>query len=150
MLQNASVMTEGPRLCGDGWLFQNIMLHFIVHATLTFLQKNRFNLLRYPACSSDLNPTEDIWGWMARDMYRNGKQYSTKNELQEAIFKSLSNIPRELMETLIKILACHKEFLKSLSRVEVELIIKFGLCIFRFLQLFYVVLQFWLSVKCLF
>ena len=102
MLQNASMMTEGPRLCGDGWLFQqdNAAIHRARH-TLTFLQENRVNLLRQSECSPEMNPIENIWGQMARDVYRNGKQYLTKNELHEAIFRSWSNIPKELIETLI-------------------------------------------------
>ena len=40
MLQNTSMMTEGPRLCGDGWLFQqdSAAIHRARY-TLTFLQK---------------------------------------------------------------------------------------------------------------
>ena len=89
MLQKASLMTEGHRLCGDGWLFQqdNAAIH-AARRTLTFLQENGVHLLGHPACSPDLNPIEDVWEWMARDVYLNGKQYSTKNELREAIFRS--------------------------------------------------------------
>uniref|UniRef100_A0A3B5PTV0 Tc1-like transposase DDE domain-containing protein n=1 Tax=Xiphophorus maculatus TaxID=8083 RepID=A0A3B5PTV0_XIPMA len=65
MLQRASLMTEGPRLCG------NAAVH---NACLTkeFFQENNITLLDHPACSPDLNPIENIWGWMAREVYKNG------------------------------------------------------------------------------
>ena len=97
MLQKSSLTTEGPRLCGDEWFFQqdNAAIHAARH-TMTFFQENGVPLLRHPACSP-----ENVWGWMARDVYGNGKQFATVNELRDAIFTSWNNIPPTLMETLI-------------------------------------------------
>lgn len=101
MLQRASLMTEGPRLCGDDWVFQqdNAAIH---NARLTkeFFQENNITLLDHPACSPDLNPIENIWGWMAREVYKNGHQFQTVDALREAIFTTWSNIPTSLLETL--------------------------------------------------
>ena len=72
---------------------------------MTFFQKNGVLLLRRPACSLDLNPIENVWGWMARDVYGNGKQFATVNELRDAIFRSWNNIPPTLMETIISSIA---------------------------------------------
>ena len=85
MLQKASLVTEGYRLCGEGWLFQqdNAAIH-AARRTLAFFQDSEVQLLKHPACSPDLNPIENVWGWMARDVYKNGQQYATINELREA------------------------------------------------------------------
>uniref|UniRef100_A0A3P8S9W1 Tc1-like transposase DDE domain-containing protein n=1 Tax=Amphiprion percula TaxID=161767 RepID=A0A3P8S9W1_AMPPE len=67
MLQRASLMTEGPRLCGNSWVFQqdNAAVH---NARLTkdFFTENNITLLDHPTCSPDLNPIENIWGWMTK------------------------------------------------------------------------------------
>ena len=89
-------------LCGDGWVFQqdNASIHCACH-TSNFLHANGVNLLRHPECSPELNSFENVWGWMARDVYRNGKQYASKDEFQETILASWSNISLSLIETLI-------------------------------------------------
>uniref|UniRef100_A0A3Q0SU03 Tc1-like transposase DDE domain-containing protein n=1 Tax=Amphilophus citrinellus TaxID=61819 RepID=A0A3Q0SU03_AMPCI len=67
-------------------------------------QKNNITLLDHPACSPDLNPIENIWGWMAREVYKNGHQFQTVDALREAIFNTWSNVPTSLLETLASIL----------------------------------------------
>uniref|UniRef100_A0A665TIM2 Tc1-like transposase DDE domain-containing protein n=1 Tax=Echeneis naucrates TaxID=173247 RepID=A0A665TIM2_ECHNA len=65
MLQQASLMNEGPRLCGDGWVFQqdNATVHN-ARMTKNFFQESTFALLDHPECSSDLNPSKNVWGRM--------------------------------------------------------------------------------------
>uniref|UniRef100_A0A3B3W277 Transposase Tc1-like domain-containing protein n=1 Tax=Poecilia latipinna TaxID=48699 RepID=A0A3B3W277_9TELE len=74
MLQRASLMTEGPRL-----VFQqdNAAVH-----------------------NAHLNPIENIWGWMAREVYKNGHQFQTVDALREAMSNTWSNVPTSLLETL--------------------------------------------------
>uniref|UniRef100_A0A671W652 Tc1-like transposase DDE domain-containing protein n=1 Tax=Sparus aurata TaxID=8175 RepID=A0A671W652_SPAAU len=101
MLRRASLMTEGPRLCGNDWVCQqdNAAVHN-AHLTKDFFQRNNVTLLDHPACSPDLNPTENIWGWMAREVYKNGHQFQTVDGLREAIFTTWSNVPTSPLETL--------------------------------------------------
>ncbi|CAB1445847.1 unnamed protein product [Pleuronectes platessa] len=54
--------------------------------------------------SPDLNPIENIWGWMAREVYKNGLQFQTVDALREAIFTTWRNIHLHQ--------ACQNEFLK--------------------------------------
>uniref|UniRef100_A0A3B5BJS6 Tc1-like transposase DDE domain-containing protein n=1 Tax=Stegastes partitus TaxID=144197 RepID=A0A3B5BJS6_9TELE len=102
MLQRASLMTEDPRLCGNDWVFQqdNAPIHN-ARLTKTFFQDNNITLLDHPACSPDLNPVENIWGWMAREVCKNGHQFQTGDGLREAIFTTWNNIPSRLLETLV-------------------------------------------------
>ncbi len=55
MLQRASLLTEGPRLCGNDWVFQqdNAAVHN-TRLTKDFFQENDVALLDHPACSPDL------------------------------------------------------------------------------------------------
>uniref|UniRef100_A0A3Q2EF15 Tc1-like transposase DDE domain-containing protein n=1 Tax=Cyprinodon variegatus TaxID=28743 RepID=A0A3Q2EF15_CYPVA len=68
--------------------------------TKEFFQENNIPLLDHPACSPDLNPIENIWGWMAREVFKNGHQFQTVDALREAIFNTWSNVPTSLLETL--------------------------------------------------
>ena len=99
MLQRASLMTEGPRLCGNSWVCQqdNAAVH---NARLTkdFFRENNITLLDHPACSPHLNPIENIWGWMAREVYKNGHHFQTV--AREAIRTTWSNVPKSVLETL--------------------------------------------------
>ena len=46
----------------------------------------------WPALSPDLNPIENLWGIVARQVYGQGKQYNSKVSLTGAIMKSWSEI----------------------------------------------------------
>uniref|UniRef100_A0A3P9CFD5 Tc1-like transposase DDE domain-containing protein n=1 Tax=Maylandia zebra TaxID=106582 RepID=A0A3P9CFD5_9CICH len=63
-------------------------------------QENNVTLLDHPACSPDLIPTENLWGWMAREGYKNGQQFQTVDALHVAVFTTWKNVPTHLMEML--------------------------------------------------
>uniref|UniRef100_A0A3B3WNJ7 Tc1-like transposase DDE domain-containing protein n=1 Tax=Poecilia mexicana TaxID=48701 RepID=A0A3B3WNJ7_9TELE len=47
--------------------FNRTMLQFTMpwkNSWKEFFQENNITLLDHPACSLDLNPIENIWGWM--------------------------------------------------------------------------------------
>lgn len=58
-------------------------------------------LMEWPACSPDLNPIENLWGIMARDIYTNGRQFTTIKSLKEEIHKSWQRIENETLSKLI-------------------------------------------------
>uniref|UniRef100_A0A3P9B929 Tc1-like transposase DDE domain-containing protein n=1 Tax=Maylandia zebra TaxID=106582 RepID=A0A3P9B929_9CICH len=66
MMQRASLMTEGPLLCGNDWVFQqdNATVHND-RTTKDFFQENNITLLDQTVSFPDLNPTE------------NGQQFQT-------------------------------------------------------------------------
>ena len=59
-----------------------------IHAsaeTKRFLRDKNINVFDWPACSPDLNPMENIWGHIVRQIYAGNKQYSSVSELKVAI-----------------------------------------------------------------
>uniref|UniRef100_A0A672ZV02 Tc1-like transposase DDE domain-containing protein n=1 Tax=Sphaeramia orbicularis TaxID=375764 RepID=A0A672ZV02_9TELE len=68
------LLPEARRLYPDGdWTFQQdgAPAH-TANVTQTWLrEENNITLLDHPTCSPDLNPIENIWGWMAREVYKN-------------------------------------------------------------------------------
>ena len=54
-------------------------------------------LMDWPACSPDLNPIENLWGIMKEEIYHDGRQYSSKDDLCNAIETAASNVrPSEI------------------------------------------------------
>uniref|UniRef100_A0A3P8U0I5 Tc1-like transposase DDE domain-containing protein n=1 Tax=Amphiprion percula TaxID=161767 RepID=A0A3P8U0I5_AMPPE len=104
-------MTEGPRLCGNSWVFQqdNAAVH---NARLTkdFFRENNITLLDHPACSPDLNPIENIWGWMAREVYKNdeldrrvkAKQPPSATHLWELLQQSWEELSEEYLISIVE------------------------------------------------
>ena len=56
--------------------------------------------MEWPACSPDLNPIENVWGWMVRKLYAKGKNYGSKNDLKKSIIELWGKIPGDLIERL--------------------------------------------------
>uniref|UniRef100_A0A3Q4I376 Transposase Tc1-like domain-containing protein n=1 Tax=Neolamprologus brichardi TaxID=32507 RepID=A0A3Q4I376_NEOBR len=69
----------GPRLCGKDWVFKQD------NATTI--------LLDHSASSPYLNPTENLWGWMAREVHKNGQQFLRVDALHASIFTTWRNVP---------------------------------------------------------
>jgi hypothetical protein len=70
---------------GD-YVFQhdNASIHR-ARATKDFLADLSIPTIDWPALSPDLNPIENLWGIMARRVYKNARQYSSVGELKTAI-----------------------------------------------------------------
>ena len=47
-------------------------------------QSYNLKVLKWPARSPHLNPIENVWGVLAREVYSNGKQYFSVQELKDA------------------------------------------------------------------
>ena len=59
-------------------------------------------LMTWPSKSPDLNPIENIWGLMTKNIYAHGKQYNTLKELEDAIIKEWYSLDKNYLKTLIK------------------------------------------------
>jgi len=72
-------------------------------ATQAFLSSIGFKgnrLMVWPACSPDLNPIENLWGLLKQTIYKDGTQYTSKEDLWNAIRTSASTIPRSEIKKL--------------------------------------------------
>ena len=83
-------------------------------ATKELFLENDVTVLKWPARSADMNPIENVWGILSRDVYVEGKQHDDVEELKEAINyaweriematlkKLATGMPRRLIELLEK------------------------------------------------
>ena len=54
------------------------------------------------AYSSDLNPIENLWSYIVRNIYAYGKVYDDVDELWEAIKQCWESIPKKIIKTVVK------------------------------------------------
>jgi len=57
-------------------------------------------LMVWPASSPDLNPIENYWSIIKRDVYANGRQFTSKEALWEAISDAARAVPPETIKKL--------------------------------------------------
>lgn len=78
----------------------NASIH-VSRESKNWFEARNIELLKWPARSPDLNPIENLWGILARDVYGGGKQYGTVQELEVAVRNSSRNIRLPLLEKLV-------------------------------------------------
>jgi transposase len=72
--------------------------------TKKFLRDNKIETVEWPAKSPDLiylNPIENVWGWMVKDIYFGKPAFKNVTELKSAVFDSWARIPDEVINKLI-------------------------------------------------
>ncbi|KAF2348718.1 hypothetical protein FHG87_020526 [Trinorchestia longiramus] len=89
-------------MCRENWIFQqdNAVIHNARHSK-QFSDVNNIQLLNHPHCSQDLIPIENLWGWMAKEVHRNGLQFETKESLRTAVFDAWGKVPVDLVQKLV-------------------------------------------------
>ncbi len=55
----------------------------------------------WPARSPDLNPIENLWAILVQEVYKEGRQFDSKEALKTAIITAWDKIPQEQLENLI-------------------------------------------------
>ena len=56
--------------------------------TINWLKsEDNIKLLKWPSKSPDLNPIENLWGYLTHKVYDGKKQYNSKEELEKSIIK---------------------------------------------------------------
>ena len=91
----------GGRIGGGNWIFMqdNASIHR-AHTTRAWLEDHDVRVLPWPAKSPDLNPIENVWAVLAQHVYAEGRQYTTKEELKQAILVNWPKISGEYRRTL--------------------------------------------------
>jgi hypothetical protein len=87
---------------GHDFLYQqdNSSIH-MSRETRQFLAEQNVSLMEWPARSPDLNPIENVWAAMSREIYADCKQYNTVQELKTAVMAAWENITPDLIAKLV-------------------------------------------------
>ena len=96
LLPRAALITDGKFL----FMQDNAPIHRS-NSTKSWLAANEVETFSWPPLSPDLNPIENLWGWLTRKVYAHGHQFNSQNEFKTAIVKSWSEVTFELRESLI-------------------------------------------------
>ena len=83
-------------------------------ATKNWLAERDMSVMKWPARSPDLNPIENVWGIMTRDVYACSKQYNTCCELEDAIVNAWMKVERQWAVKLRD--SMHKRCIEVLER----------------------------------
>lgn len=70
--------------------------------TKSWLQRQQIEVMKWPALSPDLNPIENVWGYMSAAVYANGRQFYSIEALKRAIQKVWDEIPATYLATLVQ------------------------------------------------
>lgn len=66
-----------------------------------WLRRKKVTTLDWPARSPDLNPMENLWGILVRDVYADCRQFDNVNQLKEAIQKAWDRVPLDQLARLV-------------------------------------------------
>lgn len=88
---------------GTDFLYQqdNASIH-TSSTSVEFFAEHGVSVLDWPARSPDLNPIENVWAIMSREVYQNGKQYDSVSTLTKAVIEAWKNIQQVTLTTLIE------------------------------------------------
>ena len=76
------------------WIFQqdNAPAHN-AHATRQYLEEEGIRVLEWPPYSPDLNIIENVWGMVSNEVYKEGREYQSADELWESVSEAFLRIP---------------------------------------------------------
>ena len=114
---NDYLLPYAHRIYGTDFVFQqdNCPVH-VSTETKDFFAEEKITTLEWPSRSPDLNPIENLWGFMARTVYQNGhKQFGTKKELKQALCEFWSNVSQNYIKSLVDSMpnCCMKTLMKK-------------------------------------
>uniref|UniRef100_A0A914CDA8 Tc1-like transposase DDE domain-containing protein n=1 Tax=Acrobeloides nanus TaxID=290746 RepID=A0A914CDA8_9BILA len=77
----------------------NAPIH-VIGETMEWFEEHGVDIFDHPSCSPDLNPMENLWGILVREVYAKNRQYDDVETLQNAIVKAWDNINDETLQNL--------------------------------------------------
>ncbi|GBM68999.1 Transposable element Tc3 transposase [Araneus ventricosus] len=96
------LMSFVENIGGRNWEYQhdNALTH-TSSARKNYLNSKNVTVLEWPPMSPNLNPIENVWGFMSRKVYENGGQFYSVNALKTSIESAWYNLEPEILQTLI-------------------------------------------------
>lgn len=87
---------------GESAIFQqdNCPIHTAT-STKSWLQAQGINLMDWPSNSPDLNPMENLWGLLVQSVYKNGRQFESRDSLIKCITKCWNDISENVLQSLV-------------------------------------------------
>ncbi|KAI1698455.1 tc3 transposase domain-containing protein [Ditylenchus destructor] len=76
------------------------------HSTTAWFNRQNIARLPWPPCSPDMNPVEHVFAMLVRTVYANGRQYQSRDQLENAIFEAWRNLPFEELRRLVTSMPC--------------------------------------------
>ena len=81
-----NLLSFSKRMYGANYVFQqDIAPIHISKLTRTFFQKRNVNVLSWQARSLNLNQIKNVWRKLSRLVYKDGRLFNSKSELEDAI-----------------------------------------------------------------
>lgn len=101
-LLRRNLLGDGRRMLGDDMLFQqdNAAIH-CSKQTMSWMAQNNIEVIPWPSLSPDLNPVENVWSWIVKNVYKDGRQYNTIAGLKTAVIKAWEDCPQSYLNNLI-------------------------------------------------
>lgn len=97
----STLLPKLREIAEGGPIFQqdNAPVHS-ARSTKGWFQRKRITVIDWPARSPDLNPIENCWGWLTRQVYEDGRQFYSKIDLEAAILEAWEKMPQEYVQKL--------------------------------------------------
>ena len=70
-------------------------------STSAFLQSHQIRLIPFPPNSPDLNPIENVWGWLVRRMFGTGQRYESLDALRAAITAAWDDLSPAIITSFV-------------------------------------------------
>jgi hypothetical protein len=98
---NTYLLPFAPRISCEDYIFQqdNSSVHTSKVVNNWFKSQN-IKVIEWPSLSPDLNIIENIWGYLVRKVYDNGRQFENREDLKIEIFNAWEELSQDYIQNL--------------------------------------------------